>query len=184
MKRTRNVTFAISATLLLAVAFASPAYAFSILKQTGSTGDWGAQPKPTEATCGYTALGVNPAQLLWVKVFPFKAGPASGHTTQKITWTVIIQSSADGGSTWKTVATSKTQTGKATQTSSPSFTNAQLSVSGELNTVYRAVGTLHWLTSGKSTGLVKAAMNVYGTKFGAQKSNLVVNDYCPGYVAS
>jgi len=27
-------------------------------------------------------------------------------------------------------------------------------------------------------------MNVYGTKFGAQKSNLVVNDYCPGYVAS
>ena len=182
MKRVRTLTLAVSAALLLAAAIGSPAYAFTTLKQTGNTGDWGSQGGATEAMCGYSAQTAAGAQLHWIKVFPFVAGPASGHSTQQISWTVSVQRSANNGSTWKTVATSKAQVGKATQAASPKFSTVRLSVKGKLNQVYRVVGVLKWLSGGATSGLVKVAMTDYGVKFGATNSDVVFDVYCPGFV--
>ena len=185
MKRIRTLTLAFSAALLLAAAIGSPAYAFTTLKQSGSTGDWGTRSSDQgpEAKCGYSTTGtVGMFQLRWIKVFPVHAGPASGHNKQKISWTVSIQRSADNGTTWKTLKTAKAQVGTATQSKSVKYSTVNINLKGK-NLAYRAVSTMNRLTGGSVTGLVKIAMSTYGAKYGTHNTTLGFEDYCPRLVA-
>ena len=170
--------------MALAMAFGSPVAAFAVLQQSGQTGDYGTRSstKGPEAKCGYTSpFSAHPLQLHWMKVYPVLVGPATG-LSQKVSWTVVIQKSTNGGTTWKNTGSPKTQTGTATGSSNPHYTTVTINLTGTMGVQYRAVSTLKWLHNGSTTGLVKFRMTTYGIQEGSAQSTAVLDDYCDGVI--
>jgi hypothetical protein len=170
---------AVAAGMMLTLALSSPAAAFEVLKQTGTTGDYGTVGGP-EGKCLYTGpSSPSGTTLKSIRVSPLAAGPATGNS-QKVSFTVAIQKSTDNGSTWKTLKTGHTQTGTATNTTNPGFTAVTISFTGKLNVIYRATSTLKWLTNGNVSGLIKMRMQGYQLKIGKANGDVVQDDYCFG----
>ena len=168
---------------LLALVIGSPAAAFELIQQSGQTGDYGTRPDSVgpEAKCGYTSPS-NPAgtQLRWIKVFPIAAGPATGSSRKKVSWTVAIQKSTDDGTTWKTITKSAPQTGTATDSGAPTYKTVKLSFVGKGTAIYRAISTLKWLHGGSTTGMLKMRMTTYGVKLGKANGDTIFSDWCSG----
>jgi predicted secreted protein len=185
MRRFTNLGIAISGGLLLALAFGSPAAAATLIKQSGVHGDWGTRSSADgpEANCNYTSSGGGANTLTSIKVFPVLAGHSPMLLQQKVSWTVSIQKHPfSGGGTWKTIATSQTQTVLTRNATSSPFSAITVSVTGKLDWKYRAVSTVHWLISGSSTGMVKFSMDTYGLKFGSTPVTIIAEHSCSGVV--
>src|SRR3954466_2882379 len=151
MKRFRAPITGVVAALLLALSFGCVASAATAIKQTGQIGDHGTRPaeQGPEANCVYTGFDNSGlAHLRAIKVYPVLAGPAGGRTTQKVSWTVKIQSSPTGAAPWTYVATSATQIATATDTTSAQFATIKVRFAGKGALRYRAVSTLKWLHAG------------------------------------
>ena len=182
----RRLTAAVSVGLLAVLAFGTPVFADTVLKQSGHTGDYGTRPHSdgSEARCNYVKSGVmiGAWDLVSISTFPVGAGPASGKSTQKVSWSVTIQSAPKGGGAWTKLATSATQTGTATNLTSPNFTTIKVAFTGKPGRIYREASTINWLTSGSSTGLVKFIPDIYGVKFNSTVETLQFEGYCYGQV--
>ena len=189
MKRTRTLTLALSAALLLVAAIGSPASAYSVIKVTGNFGDFGTKPQTSDgpntpgAVCGYSAPDSNQvAHLAWIKVFPWQAAAfdrTSANDRQPVKFQVTVQRSTNGGTSWKNVA-SKAQTRTASETTSAKFASLKVNASGKANQLFRAIVTLTWLHNGHADGLAKARMGFYGVKWTVGDPAFVFADACDG----
>ena len=172
-----------SAALMLALAFGSPAAAAVVIKDSGTHGDWGTngddQTTPG-AKCGYSAADSSgTAHLRWIKAFPVFAGTSPGVSQQPITWRVLIQKSQDGGATWQNI-TSTSETRTAISPKSAKFDPIKINVNGSANGLYRAVATLTWMRNGNVTGYVKFRMEFYSVKWTVGDPSYVYQDACDG----
>ena len=132
----------------------------------------------SEARCGYVDDPGSLIDLKWINVYAPGAGPASGKTSQKVTWSVTIQRMPISGGAWSKVVTSPVQTGTATTSSSPNFTAIKVKFQGANGFFYRAVSKLSWLTQGSVTGYVKLAPDWYATSHNGQNGTVVLQHYC------
>ena len=188
MSNVRLVAPMMAVGLILTMALAAPASAFSLIKLTGNHGDFGTKsatadgPNDPGAKCGYSAPdGSGFSYLQWVKVFPFIAGAydrTSANDIQPITFMVTVQRSKDGGATWRNVG-SISQTRNASETQSARFDTLKYMVSGKPGQLFRAITTLKWLHNGATEGLAKMRMEYYGYKW-VVNPTFVAKDFCPG----
>jgi hypothetical protein len=168
--------------LLAAIALSSPAAAATLVKKSGQVGDYGTFPHSdkSEARCGFVDDPGNLIDLKWINVYAPGAGPAASRTSQKVTWSVTIQSRPRAGGSWTKVASSATQTGTATNTTNPSFTAIKVHFQAVPDMLYRSELTISWITHGSVSGYVKLAPEWYATDHNGQHSTVVLGKYCPG----
>jgi len=188
MKRFRGAAAAICLGATLAVALGSSASAYSLIQLSGNYGDFGTKPASADsanfpgAKCGYSAPVAGVAHLAWIKVYAWKAiafNRTGATDSQPIRFTVTVQRSKNGGTTWKNWG-SVSQTRTTTDAKSAKFSALTVHTSGKAGQTFRAIVTLTWLHNGKADGVAQASMRFYSVDWTVGDPAWVFEDACDG----
>lgn len=187
--RFRAVALALALGTTLAIAFGSVASAMTIIKLTGNYGDFGTTtdgPGDPGARCGYSAPVSGVAHLAWIKVYAFKIAAFDRNPAvvdqQPVKFMATLQRSTNGGTTWKNVGSSVSQTRTTHENQSAAFTDLKVvaPVKGQSGQLFRAMVTIQWLHNGHVDGLAKVRINQYGVKWTVGSPTYEFADACAG----